>query len=198
MGSSTESGGGQPGGGHPGDRELLAAIADADPDALRKLYDRHAPWLAARLRGRCSDPALVEDALQETFVAVWRGAKSFKGTGDVPAWLWGIGIRQLISQLRRRHVRVEIPVPELPRRSTQATGTVEDLVLQGLEHGRLGPALQSLSPEHRAVIRATVLDGLTTREAARLLGVREGTVKSRAHRARAELRAALTSTGGGW
>ncbi len=193
MGSPRESGGAP-----PSDHDLLAAVADADPEALRQLYDRHAPWLAARLRGRCSDPALVEDALQETFVAVWRGAKNFAGTGDVPAWLWGIGIRRLISQLRRRHVRVEIPVPDLPRRSTRATVTVEDLVLQGLEYGRLGPALQSLSPEHRAVIRATVLDGLSTREAARLLGVREGTVKSRAYRARAELRAALSSTGGGW
>jgi len=60
-----------------------------------------------------------------------------------------------------------------------------------VEHGDAGAALASLSPEFRAVIQATVLDGLTTREAARLLGVPEGTVKTRAMRARAQLRAAL-------
>jgi RNA polymerase sigma-70 factor (ECF subfamily) len=61
-------------------------------------------------------------------------------------------------------------------------------VLLGLEHGELGPALDRLSPELRAVVRATVLDGLTTREAGRLLGIPSGTVKTRMMRARAQLR----------
>ena len=69
--------------------------------------------------------------------------------------------------------------------------SAEDQVLAGLEHGRLGQALAGLSPELRAAIEATVLDGLTCAEAAVLLGVAEGTVKSRCHRARVALRAAL-------
>ena len=64
-------------------------------------------------------------------------------------------------------------------------------MLAGLEHGRLGQALAQLSPELRGAIEATVLDGLTCAEAAVLLGVAEGTVKSRCHRARLALRAAL-------
>ncbi len=60
-----------------------------------------------------------------------------------------------------------------------------------MEHGDLGRALDALSPELRAVVQATILDGLTTREAARLLGVPTGTVKTRAMRARAQLREAL-------
>ena len=59
------------------------------------------------------------------------------------------------------------------------------------QHGRLGQALAGLSPELRGAIEATVLDGLTCAEAAVLLGVAEGTVKSRCHRARVALRAAL-------
>ena len=68
---------------------------------------------------------------------------------------------------------------------------VEDLVLSGTEHGDLAGALQSLSPELRAVVQATVLDGLTTREAGRLLGIPAGTVKTRMMRARIEMRGAL-------
>jgi RNA polymerase sigma-70 factor (ECF subfamily) len=64
-------------------------------------------------------------------------------------------------------------------------------VLVGVEHGDLAGALASLSPELRSVVQATVLDGLTTKEAARLLGIPRGTVKSRMARARVELRGAL-------
>src|SRR5579862_5539922 len=55
------------------DDELLAALAAGDDAALRELFSRHAPWLAARLRAALP-PADVEDVLQETFLAVWRGA----------------------------------------------------------------------------------------------------------------------------
>jgi RNA polymerase sigma-70 factor, ECF subfamily len=75
--------------------------------------------------------------------------------------------------------------------------SAEDQVLVGIEHGRLGPALASLSPELRAAIEATVLDGLSTAEAAVLLGVPEGTVKSRCHRARQALRARLAEAQAG-
>jgi len=69
--------------------------------------------------------------------------------------------------------------------------SAEDEVLVGVEHGDLGQALGRLSPEPRAVVQATVLDGLTTKEAATLLGIPQGTVKTRAARARRELREAL-------
>ena len=64
-------------------------------------------------------------------------------------------------------------------------------MLLGVEHGDLAGALNRLSPELRAVVQATVLDGLTTREAARLLGVPAGTVKTRMMRARRALRKEL-------
>ncbi|WP_188194106.1 RNA polymerase sigma factor [Nonomuraea sp. SYSU D8015] len=172
------------------DVELVAAVAEGSTAALRLLHRRHAPWLRARLSRRCADPDVVDDALQETFLAVWRSAGRFKG--DNPAgWLWTIAIRRLISALRGRGSRwiggdvtdVE-PIP--------ASASAEDVVLLGVEHGDLGAALTRLSPELRAVIEATVLDGLTTKEAARLLGIPEGTVKTRAMRARARLREELS------
>ena len=150
---------------------------------MRELYDRHSTWLLVRLRRRCSDDTLAEDALQDTFVAVWRKPGSYNGTGEVGAWLWGIAVRRLIDILRRRRPPVFSPSP--------AVTSAEDHVLLGVEHGDLAGALQGLAPELRAVVQATVLDGLTTREASRLLGVPQGTVKTRMARARVEMRGAL-------
>ena len=167
------------------DEELVEAVADDDRGALRELYDRHGPWLVVRLRRRTADPGLVAEVVQDTFLAVWRGAHRFDGRGEVAAWIWGIGIRQLIGRLRKR---VPTPVASAP---DEVVVSVEEQVLLGVEHGDLGGALNSLSPELRAVVQATVLDGLTTREAAHLLGIPAGTVKTRMMRARVELRGAL-------
>ncbi len=124
--------------------------------------------------------------MQDTFVAVWRGAGRYRGTGEVAAWIWGIGIRRLIDRLRRRPATATHTAA-----SESIMVSAEDEVLVGVEHGDLGAALGRLSPELRAVVQATVLDGLTTREAATLLGIPQGTVKTRAARARHELREAL-------
>ena len=78
--------------GGPDDAALLAAVGQRDLDAMRTLYDRHAPWLAVRLSRRCNDQDLVADAVQDTFVAVWQKPQGFRGDGDVAAWLWGIAI----------------------------------------------------------------------------------------------------------
>lgn len=168
------------------DVELLAAVRDADAAALRTLHDRHAPWVSLRLARRCADRAIVEEVLQDTFLAVWRGAGRYRGQGDVAAWIWGIAIRRLIDRLRRRPSLQTASV-----RRDEAEPSAEELVLLGVEHGDLAGAMRGLSPELRAVIQATALDGLSTREAARLLGIPQGTVKTRLMRARRELREAL-------
>ncbi len=172
----------------PSDEELLAGMRSGDRAALATLYDRHAPWLTLRLARRCADPGIVDEVIQDTFVAVWRGSAGFTGQGEVAAWLWGISIRRLIDQFRkRRPVPVESVSPTAP-----ATASAEEELLMAVEHGDLGGALTKLSPELRAVVQATVLDGLTTREAARLLDIPAGTVKTRMMRARVQLREALT------
>lgn len=124
------------------------------------------------LHRRCGDPDLVDTALQDTFVAVWRSAGTYRDTGgEVAAWLWTIALRKLIDQLRRRPAprpMANLPEPEpLP-----APGTPAHALLGGL------PA------DLHDVVRAVYLDGLTTTEAAVLLGIPQGTVKSRLARAR--------------
>ena len=169
------------------DAALLRAVAAGDRRALATLYAAHAPWLMLRLSRRCNDEGLVDEVVQDTFVAVWRGAAKWDGRGQVPAWIWGIGIRRLVDALRRR------PAATLALLDDHAgvLASAEEQVLLGVEHGDLAGALGRLSPELRAVVQATVLDGLTTREAGQLLRIPAGTVKTRMMRARVALRAEL-------
>jgi RNA polymerase sigma-70 factor (ECF subfamily) len=169
------------------DAELLADVAEGGRAALHELFRRHEPWLTARLRHRCADPGVVDEVVQDTFLTVWRSAGRYRGTGDVGAWIWGIGLRTLLHQLRPRRSVVE----RLVRLRREPDHSAEDAVLARIEHSDVGLALARLSPELRSVIQATVIDGLTTREAAVLLGIPSGTVKSRMSRARLELREAL-------
>ncbi|MFF9395706.1 RNA polymerase sigma factor [Streptomyces griseoluteus] len=168
------------------DGALLRAVAAGDQAALADLYDRHAGWLHARLARRCADPEVVREVLQDTFVTVWRSASGHRGA-EAGGWLWTIAARRLVDA-RRAQERIARVAPEA---EAEAVPSAEDRVLAGLEYGDVGSALDRISPELREVLRATVVDGLTTRETARLLGIPEGTVKSRARRARTELRAAL-------
>jgi RNA polymerase sigma factor (sigma-70 family) len=170
------------------DGGLLTAVAGGDSAALRLLYERHAPWLSARLSRRCNDPEVVADVLQDSFVALWQGAARWRGEGTVAAWLWGIAVRRLVSRLRGRRDALLLPGDEVNNAAADDEPSVEELVLLGVEYGDLAGALGRLSPQMRAVVQATVLDGLTTREAGRLLGLPEGTVKTRLYRAKAQLR----------
>ncbi|WP_181807569.1 RNA polymerase sigma factor [Streptomyces shenzhenensis] len=180
------------------DGELLRAIAaDSDRHAFEELYRRYAPWLTARLRGRCADPAVVDDVVQETFLAVWRGsAARYRETTengantDAAGWLWRIGSRRLVDAVRGDGARGRLR-QALARLRHRDEASAEERVLAGVEHGDLAGALVRLSPELRAVLQATVIDGLTTREAAVLLGIPPGTVKTRALRARKRLREEL-------
>ncbi|MER5434374.1 RNA polymerase sigma factor [Streptomyces sp. NPDC002588] len=173
------------------DGELLRAIAaDADRHAFEELYRRYAPWLTARMRGRCTDAGIVDDVVQETFLAVWRGSARYREEGDVAGWLWRIAARRLVDALRGDGARGRLR-QTLARLRHRDEVSAEERVLAGVEHGDLAGALTRLSPELRAVLQATVIDGLTTREAAVLLGIPPGTVKTRAQRARKQLREAL-------
>ena len=169
------------------DAELVAAVVSRDRGALRELFDRHEAWLSIRLARRCADRNVVEEAVQDTFVAVWRNSSSYTGDGAVAAWIWGIGIRTLLHALRPRRPLIE----RLRAQPTADAISAEDQLLTAVEHGDIGAALHRLSPELRSVVQATVLDGLTCAEASRLLGIPSGTVKTRMMRAKRELREAL-------
>ncbi|MFC3993770.1 RNA polymerase sigma factor [Actinoplanes siamensis] len=173
--------------------ELVRRTAAGDRRAFDELYRRTSPWLAVRLRRRCADTDVVADVMQETYLAVWRAAGDFAGTatsGSALGWLWTIAANRLVDAFRRRARRREIPV-ELTVAPAPAPAA-EDEVMAGRVGQELEQALLTLPADVRQVLRAMVLDGLSVRETSLLLGVPEGTVKSKARRARIALREALS------
>jgi RNA polymerase sigma-70 factor (ECF subfamily) len=180
------------------DEDLVATVATGDDTALRELFRRHAPWLAARLRS-VLPAADVEDVVQETFIGVWRGAAGYRPDHPVGGWIWGIARRQAALLLRRRGPAALV----LPDTGPVEAGHVEDPAETVLAREAIAQALAALGPEggpEREAWRLMYVEDRPVAEVAQLLGVPAGTVKSRAHRARRLLRLALrgrTATAGG-
>jgi RNA polymerase sigma-70 factor, ECF subfamily len=165
------------------DDELIANLAGGDDTALRELFTRHAPWLATRLRAvlPASD---VEDVLQETFLAVWKNARTYRPQGQAGGWLWVIARRQAALLLRRRG----------PAAASLVDVADEDPAEAALARVDLDAAASTLQSPEREVWRLMYVEDRPVAEVAELTGVPPGTVKSRANRARRLLRTAL---GGG-
>jgi RNA polymerase sigma-70 factor (ECF subfamily) len=171
------------------DEDLVAAVATGDDAALRELFCRHAPWLAARLRSVL--PAVdVEDVVQETFIGVWRGAAVYRPDGPVGGWIWGIARRQAALLLRRRGPAELILPAVLPVDGRHAGDPAEAVLSRAV----IAEAVAELGPEgsaEREAWRLVYVEDRSVAEVAQLMGVPVGTVKSRAHRARRLLRLAL-------
>ena len=161
------------------DDGLIAALAAGDDTALRELFMRHAPWLAARLRAALPPPD-VEDVLQETFLAVWKSAAAYRPRGTPRAWMWVIARNQAALLLRKRGPAT-VQLAEAPHAGLDpAEAAMVRADIAAAIEGPDGDVLRLMYVEDRPVA-----------EVAALLGVPAGTVQSRAHRARRLLRATL-------
>lgn len=171
------------------DEDAILAVLQGDREAFRPLVERYAPMarsFALRLLGHSQD---AEDACQEAFVAAFRFLSRFdRGTGRFSTWLLTIVRHRCLN-----HVRREV------RRTSQAdvADVAEDspspfdmAVTNELER-KLDQALRQLSWEQRTAFVLLELQELTVAEAARVEDVSEGTIKSRASRARGRLRKLL-------
>jgi RNA polymerase sigma-70 factor (ECF subfamily) len=173
------------------EERLVRLVARGDRAAFEELYRRTSPWMAVRLRRRCADEQIVAEVMQETYLAVWRAAGAFAGAatgGTAVGWLWTIAARRLVDAFRRRAHHAEPPPAAASRPVVPAA---EEEALAATVGGDVGDALRRLAPELRQVLEAMVLDGLSVRETAVLLKLPEGTVKTRARRARTAMREAL-------
>ena len=174
---------------HDGGRTFdRGGVAAGDGRALRELFDRHAPWVAARLR-RAMPAHGVEDALQETFIAVWRGAKGYRADAVPGAWIWGIARRQAALWARKNGR----PEPLLE----QAQQT-EDPAIAAAGSVDIGRALEGLGPEgaeQRELARMIFLEDRSVADVAAALGIPQGTVKSRVYKLRKLLQASLLQGG---
>jgi RNA polymerase sigma-70 factor, ECF subfamily len=159
---------------------------------LRALYDAHAAALLGYAVRLCNgDRARAEDVVQETLVRAWRHLEQLDpGAGPVRPWLFTVAHHLAIDAHRARRARP----PEVPDDELASLPTLDDLA-GTLDRIVVTDALHALSAEHRAVIVETYYRGRTVTEAATVLGIPAGTVKSRCYYALRALKLALAERG---
>jgi RNA polymerase sigma-70 factor, ECF subfamily len=163
------------------DRALLAAHVAGDPDAFTVLVRRHRDRLWAVALRTMRDREEAADALQDALLSAFRNAGGYRGDAAVTTWLHRVVVNACLDRMRRRAVRAAVPLGET------------DVAAPADEHAALESrldvqaALARLPEAQRVAIVLVDLQELSVSEAAAVLGVAEGTVKSRCSRGRVAL-----------
>ncbi|MDQ3887345.1 MAG: RNA polymerase sigma factor SigM [Actinomycetota bacterium] len=166
------------------DGDLLAAHLEGDPQAFSELVRRHRDRMWALALRTLSDPDDAADALQEAFISAFRAADSFRGHSQVTTWLHRIVVNACLDRMRRRQVRLTSPLPDEGRGEPAMP---RDTIADQETRLAVSDALAQLPPDQRATVVLVDVQGYSVTETAQLLGVAEGTVKSRCARGRTKL-----------
>jgi RNA polymerase sigma-70 factor, ECF subfamily len=163
------------------DAALLRAHVDGDRRAFGELVQRHRDRLWAVAIRTLGDREEAADAVQDALISAYRAADRFRGDSAVTTWLHRIVVNACLDRARRRQSRPTVPLPE-----------VETAVRAAAEPDRdtgvvVRAALAQLPPEQRAALVLLDIEGYSVAEIAEMLGIAEGTVKSRCARGRARL-----------
>ncbi|MFF9582663.1 RNA polymerase sigma factor SigM [Streptomyces achromogenes] len=177
-----------------GDRDLLARHVDGDPEAFGEIVRRHRDRLWAVALRTLGDREEAADAVQDALVSAYRAAHTFRGQSAVTTWLHRITVNACLDRARKAASRKTAPVDDTerlerllePHESASAPAERKDV------HRQLLEALGTLPPEQRAALVLVDMQGYPVAEAARILDVPTGTVKSRCARGRARLLPLLT------
>lgn len=161
------------------DAELLAAHVAGDRQTFAELFGRHQRQLHRLARLTTRSPEDAEDALQDAMLSAHRGAGSFRHDAAVGSWLHRIVVNACLDRLRRAKSHPTVPLEDIYPVADR-TGQVETAIL-------VQRALMRLPVEQRAALVAVDMQGYSVSDTARLLGVAEGTIKSRCARARVRL-----------
>ena len=161
------------------DAELLAAHVAGDRYAFAELFHRHQRQLHRLARLTTRTPEDAEDALQDAMLSAHRGASSFRHDAAVHSWLHRIVVNACLDRLRRAKGRPTTPLEDVYPVSDRTAQVETTIVVQ--------QAMMRLSVEQRSALVAVDMQGYSIADTARMLGVAEGTVKSRCARGRARL-----------
>jgi RNA polymerase sigma-70 factor, ECF subfamily len=164
------------------DRELLSTHCAGDPDAFGELFRRHRDQMWALALRITRDPEVAADAVQEAFIAAFRGAGSFRGEAAVTTWLHRIVVNSSLDRLRRIK-----PVAQLPDADLNVLADPADHHRSVEIRIDVRAALDQLPEGQRMALVLVDMHGLSVAEAARVLSIAEGTVKSRCSRGRAAM-----------
>ena len=171
------------------DRALLAAHVGGDPDAFGTLVLQHRDRLWAVALRTLGDREEAADALQDALLSAYRSAAGFRGEARVTTWLHRIVVNACLDRVRRRQARPTVPLPE--RDGAADPADPRDALAERETALEVEAALSALPVDQRIAILLVDVHGLPVEQAAVVLGVPSGTVKSRCSRGRARLALSL-------
>ncbi len=180
------------------DDQLIRAVLAGDQDAFRALMERYRNRAFGVALGIVGDPDEALDVVQESFVKVYYGLKSFRFGSNFYTWFYRLLVNQAIDRWRKSSRAPTVPLEETrlseddsPPEAGVYPKTPEDLALNVELSEAVAGAIEALPPYHRAVILLREVDGLPYDEIAAVMDCSVGTVMSRLHYARAKLKDAL-------
>lgn len=166
------------------DRDLLRQSSEGDRSAFDELMRRHEDRVFAVCLRILRHREAALDAVQDTFLTVFRKADQFRGDSRFSTWLYRVAVNTCYDHLRRARRRPADPLPET--HDPPDSRVHDELAAVELRPG-LTAALAGLADEFRAAVVLADVEGLPVAEVAEILQVAQGTVKSRLHRGRKEL-----------
>ena len=173
------------------DRRLLERIARRDRVAFETFFRAHGSSVHRFVRDLVRDDGLAEELTSDVMVEVWRSAAKYGGRSRARTWVFGIAHHKAIDALRKRRATL-VPLDALLGAASDVESP-EAAALRAEERRRLDGALASLSPEHRAVLELTYVEGFSQKEIADIVDCPLATVKTRAFYAKQRLRDALAT-----
>ncbi len=173
----------------PSDADLLGRHVAGDPDAFGELFRRHRDRLWAVAVRTLGDPEEAADALQDAMIAAFQKAEGFRGDSAVATWLHRIVVNAALDRMRRRAARPATPCRDEEALDALASSgqSLADPSASSDTAIDVRAALQRLVPEQQGALVLVDMLGYSVADAAQVLGVSAGTVKSRAARGRARL-----------
>jgi len=182
------------------DAELLQRARNADPAAFRRIVERYEGAVAATVIGMLGPGDEAEDVGQETFIRLHGAMDEFRGESSLRTYLTRIATNLSLNALRGRKRRWSRFVSRDERDDrgsggldADASGDLREDVEAEERRENVRGAVQGLSPKHRTVVVLRMMEGYSTRETAEILGIAEGTVMSRLHRAMSALEEDLST-----
>lgn len=175
------------------DAALLSRARDGDVDAFAELVRRYEHRVRVVLFRLLDDDRDVEEATQDVFVQAWRNLGRFRGDAAVFTWLYRIAVNEALARLRRKRlpttdiddVGETAPLAADPSSEPHHAAEGEEL------RSFLAACIRALPPEYRAPLVLRDVAGLSNQEVAEVLELSVPAAKSRIHRARMQIRAAL-------
>ena len=171
------------------DEALVARIAQEDEEALATLYERHQAALVSYLSLFTRDRGVIDEAIQDAMLGVWKGASQFSGRSTARSWLFAIARRRLIDLLRRK--RLPALDDEVLLNHPDPGPTPERVAMENAAEAEMLAAIRRLSRVNQEILILTFAHDLSYEELASVLDVPLGTIKSRLSNARKALRQQL-------